>query len=66
MSDELSVLQTRVKGMVDNDIKLVDVVLVMLVRLVLPCQHRACDLWEYDLAEHQTLRELYGSSHEDI
>ena len=38
----------------------------MLVRSVLPCQHRACNLWEYDSAEHQTLRELYGSSHKDI
>ena len=65
-SDELSVLQTRVKGMVDKDIKLVNVVQVMLVRLVLPCQHRACNLWEYDPAELQTLQELYGSSHKDI
>lgn len=38
----------------------------MLVCLVLPFQHRACNLWEYDLAEHQTLCGLYGSSHKDI
>ena len=38
----------------------------MLVRLILPCQHRGCDLWEYDPAEHQTLRELFGSLHKDI
>ena len=52
--------------MVDKDVKLVNVVQVMLVRLVLPCQRRACNLWEYDSAEHQTLRKLYGSSHKDI
>ena len=52
--------------MVDKDVKLVNVVRVMLVHLVLPCQRRACNLWEYDPAEHQTLRELYGSSHKDI
>ena len=52
--------------MVDKDIKLVDIVQVMLVRLVLPCQHRACTLWEFDPTEHQTLRELYDSSHKDI
>ena len=52
--------------MVDKDVKLVDVVQVILVRLVLPCQRRACTLWEFDPAEHQTLRELYDSSHEDI
>ena len=59
-------LQTCVQSMVDKDVKLVNVVQVMLVHLVLPCQHRACNLWEYDPAEHQTLRELYGSSHKDI
>ena len=41
-SDELSVLETHVKGVVDKGVKLVNVVQVMLVRLVLPCQHRAC------------------------
>ena len=38
-SDELSMLQTCVQSMVDKDVKLVNVVQVMLVRLVLPCQH---------------------------
>ena len=65
-SNELSLLQTRVKSVVDKDVKLVDVVQVMLVRLVLPCQRRACSLWEFDPTEHQTLRELYDSSHKDI
>ena len=65
-SNKLSVLQTRVKGMEDKVIKLVDVVQVMLVRLVLSCQHRACNLWEYDPAEHQILWELFGSSQKDI
>ena len=44
-SDKLSVIQARVKGMEDKAIRLVDVVQVMLVRLILPCQHRGCDLW---------------------
>ena len=59
-------LQTRVQSVVDKDVKLVNVVQVMLVLLVLPCQRRACNLWEYDPTEHQTLRELYDSSHKDI
>ena len=65
-SDELSLLQARVQSVVDKDVKLVDVVQVMLVRLVLPCQRQACTLWEFDPTEHQTLRELYDSSHKDI
>ena len=52
--------------MVDRDVKLVDVVQVMLVRLVLPCQRRDCTLWEFDPAEHQTLQEIYDSTQKDI
>ena len=35
--DELSLLRTRLRSVVDRDVKLVDVVQVLLVRLVLPC-----------------------------
>ena len=49
-----------------KNIELVNVVQVMLVRRILPCQHRTCNLWEFDPAKHQTLRELFGSSQEDI
>ena len=59
-------LQARVKGMEDKNIKLVNIVQVMLVHRILPCQHRACNLWEFDPAKHQTLLELFGSSHKDI
>ena len=65
-SDELSELQTRVQDMEDKSVKLVNVVQVMLVRRILPCQHRACNLWEFDPAKHQTLLELFGSTHKDI
>ena len=65
-SNKLSLLQTRVQSVVDKDVKLVDIVQVMLVHLVLPYQRRACNLWEYNPTEHQTLRELYDSSHKDI
>ena len=59
-------LQTRVKDMEDKNIELVNVVQVMLVRRILPCQHRTCNLWEFDPAKHQTLREPFGSLHKDI
>ena len=52
--------------MEEKDIKLVNVVQVMLVRRILPCQQRTCNLWEFDPARHQTSRELFGSSHKDI
>ena len=59
-------LQMRDKDMEVKNIKLVNVVQVMLVRRILPCQHKACNLWEFDPAKHQTLLELFGSSYKDI
>ena len=53
-------------NMVTQNIKLVDVIQVMLVRRVLPCQRRTCYLWEFNPAKHQTLLRLFGTTHEDI
>ena len=36
-SDELMALQTSIQSMVDKNIKLVDVIQVMLVHQILPC-----------------------------
>ena len=52
--------------MIIRQVKLVNVVQVMLIRRILPCQCRTCHLWEYDPAKHQTLLELFGMMHEDI
>ena len=49
--------------MIDRKIKLVNMVQVMLVRRILPCQIQAFDLWEFIPAEHQTLRKLYDMMH---
>ena len=52
--------------MMSKKIKLVNVVQVMLFRRILPCQRRAFNLWEFDPAEHQTLRELSDTTHKDV
>ena len=52
--------------MIDRKIKLVNVIQVMLICRVLPCQCQTCYRWEYDPAKHQTLLELFGTRHEDI
>ena len=52
--------------MIGRKIKLVDVVQVMLICRVLPCQRRTCYLWEYDPAKHQTLQELFDMMHKDV
>ena len=63
---ELTGLQTCVKNMMSKKIKLVNVVQVMLFRRILLCQIRAFTLWEFDPAEHQTLRELFDTTHKDV
>ena len=47
-------------------IKLVNVVQVFLFRRILSCQRWAFKLWEFDPAEHQTLRELFDTTHKDV
>ena len=65
-SVELTGLQTCVKNMIGKKIKLVNMVQVMLIRRILPCQRRAFNMWEFDTAEHQTLRELFDTMQEDV
>ena len=38
----------------------------MLFRRILMCQQRAFNLWEFDPAQHQTLRELFDTMHKDV
>ena len=51
-SYELIALQTCIQSMVDKNIKLVNMIQVMLVRRILPCQSRTCPLWEFDPEKH--------------
>ena len=64
-SDELIALQTHVQSMVDKDIKLVDIIQVMLVRQILPCQSRSLPLWKFNPKKHRTLKRLFETTHED-
>ena len=63
---ELTGLETCIKSMRDKDIKLVNMVQVMLVHRILPCQRRAFNMWEFDPAEHQMLHELFDMTHKDV
>ena len=64
-SSELTGLINCIKGMKDKNIKLVNMIQVMLIRRILPCQRRAFNLWEFVPAEHQTLQRLYGMKHKN-
>ena len=63
--EELTGLQTFVQNLVNKKIKLVNVVQVMLIRRILPCQQRAFNLWEFNPAQHRTLSRLFDTTYDD-
>ena len=65
-SEELPGLQACIQKLVAKKLKLVNVVQVMLIRRILPCQQRDFNLWEFDPAQHQTLSELFDTMHKDV
>ena len=65
-SVELGGLQKCIRNMISKKLKLVNIVQVMLFRRILPCQQWAFNLWEFDPAQHQTLRELFDTTHKDV
>ena len=62
---EVTGLQTCIQSLVNNPKQLVNVIQVMLVRRILPCQQRDFNLWEFDPAQHQTLSRLFDTMYED-
>ena len=63
---ELDGLQKCIQNMISKKLKLVNIVQVMLFRRILPFQQRDFNLWEFDLARHQTLSELFDTTHKDV
>ena len=64
--EEVIGLQTCIRSLVDKPVRLINVIQVMLVRRILPCQRRSFNMWEFDPAEHQTLHELFNMTHKDV
>ena len=52
-------------NIVDKKLKLVNIVQVMLIRRILPCQQRAFNLWEFDPVQHRILSRLFDMTYED-
>ena len=65
-SVELDGLQKCIRNMASKKLKLVNIVQVMLIHRILPCQQRDFNLWEFDPAQHQTLSELFDATHKDV
>ena len=59
-SEEVTGLQACIQKLVKK-LRLVNVVQVMLVRRILPCQERAFNLWEFNPEQHQALSGLFDT-----
>ena len=64
--EEVTGLQKCLQSLVNKQLKLVNVVQVMLVRRILPCQERDFNLWEFNPAQHRTLSRLFDTTYEDV
>ena len=64
-SEELTGLQSYLQTLVNKKLKLVNVIQVMIVRRILPCQQRDFNLWEFDPAQHRTLSGLFDTTYKD-
>ena len=62
--EELTGLQSCLQTLVNKKLRLVNVIQVMLVRRILPCQQWAFNLWEFDPAQHQALSGLFDTTYE--
>ena len=65
-SDEVTVLQKRIKSMVDKNTSLAIVIQVMLFRQILHYQARQEPMWKFKPAGPQTLQRFFGTKHEDM
>ena len=65
-TDEVSMLQNRIKNIIKRNTDITDVVQVMLFRRTLPCQHRPLHVWEFNPEGSWTLQRFFGMTHEDI
>ena len=59
-------LQKRIKNMTNKDTSLTDVIQVMLLRRILPCQCRPLHMWEFNPEGPRTLQRFFGTTHEEI
>ena len=64
--DEVMMLQTRIKNIIDKNTSLTDVIQVMLFRRILPYQRRPLHMWQFNPEGPWTLQRFFGTMHEAI
>ena len=64
--DEVQTLQSRIWSHTEKGIDLVNVIQIMLVRRILPCQRRPLHMWEFNPEGRRTLQHFFGATHEGM
>ena len=64
-SEELTGLHSCLQTLMNKKLKLVNVIQVMLVHRILPCQQWDFNLWEFNPAQHQTLSGLFYTTYKE-
>ena len=59
----MQTLQSRTQSILEKDTGLIDVIQVMLVRRILPCQRRPLRMWEFNPEGPWTLQQFFGTTH---
>ena len=65
-TDDVQTLQSRIQSILDKDTDLINVIQVMLVRRILPCQRRPLRMWEFNPEGPRTLQQFFGTTHEGM
>jgi len=65
-TNEVLMLQKRIKNIIEKNTSLTDVIQVMLFRRTLPCQRRPLHMWEFNPEGSWTLQRFFGTTHEEI
>ena len=62
----MQTLQGRIRSLTEKGIDLVNVVQVMLVRRILPCQRWPLRMWEFNPEGRRTLQHFFGTTHKGM
>ena len=59
----MQTLQSRIQTILKKDTGLINVIQVMLVHWILPCQRRPLRMWEFNSEGPRTLQQFFGTTH---
>ena len=64
--NDVPILQSRIRDLLERDVSLVTVMQVMLVRRVPPCKRRPLRMWEFNPEGPRTIQHFLGMTLEEM